>query len=140
MSVKSYDPGQVAVIVGGKIISGFSEGTMVKASRNDAAYSLKVGADGEGTRTRSRNTSGKLEFSLMQSSDSNDYLSSLALADEASNAGTVACLIKDGSGRSVWGALTAWVQKLPDADLAKEVQTRTWVLETDNITIFIGGN
>ena len=101
---------------------------------------LKIGTDGEGTRSRSRNKSGKIEIVLMQSSASNDYLSSLAIADEASNSGVVPALVKDGSGRSVYAAATTWVQKLPDSDLGKETKERTWILETDEVSIFVGGN
>lgn len=140
MSAKTYDPGQVALIVGGKIISGFSENSMVKVSRNDQAYKLTVGVDGEGTRSRSRNKSGKVEIMLMSSSASNDLLSALAIADEASNSGAVPVLMKDGSGRTIVSAATAWVQKIPDSEKAKEVKDQTWILETDEVNIFLGGN
>lgn len=138
--VKTYDPGQVAVIVGGKIIGGFADGSVVKVSRNEDAYNLKVGVSGEGTRARSRNKSGKIEIMLMQSSDSNDVLSGFALADEASNSGAVPALVKDASGRSLASAATAWVKKYPDSEFKKEVDTRTWVFETDELDLFIGGN
>lgn len=140
MAVKTYDPGQVAMIVGGKIITGFSEGTFIKASRNEQAYNLKVGVDGEGTRARNRNKSGKFEITLMQSSDSNDVLSAFAAADEASNSGSVPVLLKDASGRTVGACATGWVQKIPDSDFAKETEKRVWVIETDEIDIFVGGN
>lgn len=140
MALKTYDPGQLAVICGGKIISGFADGSMVKISRNAQAYELKVGADGEGTRTRLKNKSGKVEITLMQSSSSNDVLSAYALADEASNSGSVPLIIKDGSGNTLVAAVTAWVQKLPDSEFAKEVKERVWIFETDELNIFIGGN
>lgn len=138
--LKTYDPGQLGIIVGGKIISGFADGSMVKISRNEQAYMLKVGADGEGTRVRSRNKSGKIEITLMQSSDANDIFSAYAISDEATNSGAVPVLIRDGSGRTLVDAATAWVQKLPDSEFAKDAKERVWILETDEVNIFIGGN
>jgi len=138
--VFTYDPKQVSVIVGGKIITGFSDSTFIKIERNDQAFTLKVGVDGEGTRSKSNNKSGKATLTLMQSSGSNDDLSGFAAADELSNTGAVPLMIKDNSGRTLVTALTAWVMKYPDEEFAKEVSTRAWVLETDEIDIFVGGN
>lgn len=140
MAVKTYDPKQVSVIVGGKIMSGFSDTTFIKASRNEQAFNLKVGTDGEGTRAKSNNLSGKVEITLMQSSQSNDDLSAFAALDELQNAGVVPLLINDKSGRTVLQATTAWIQKYADVEFAKETSTRTWILETDQFLIFEGGN
>lgn len=138
--VATYDPKNLSMIVGGQIMSGFGDGTVVKLSRNQQAFMLKVGVDGEGTRSKSNDKSGKIEITLMQSSASNDVLSAYASADELSNTGAVPILFRDNSGRTLATALTAWVQKLPDTEFAKEVSTRTWVFETDTLEIFIGGN
>jgi hypothetical protein len=138
--VLTYDPKNVSMIVGGKIMSGFGDGTFIKVSRNEQAFNLKVGVDGEGTRAKSNNFSGKFEITLMQSSSSNDVLSSYASADQLSNSGVVPVLLRDNNGTTLATALTGWVQKLPDTEFAKEVTTRTWVIETDDIELFVGGN
>lgn len=140
MPVLTYDPKEVSVIVGGKIVSGFSDTTFIKASRNEQAFNLKVGVDGEGTRAKTNNQSGKVEITLMQSSQSNDDLSGFAAADELSNSGVVPVVVIDKSGRTVLQATTAWIQKYADVEFAKEVSTRTWILETDQFLIFEGGN
>jgi len=140
MAVLQYDPKQFSCIVGGKIMSGFGDGTYIKIMRNEQAFNLKVGVDGEGTRAKNNNQSGKVEITLMQSSQSNDDLSSFALADQLSNTGAVPVLIKDGSGRTVCSAVTGWVQKFTDAEFAKETTTRTWTIESDNLQMFVGGN
>lgn len=138
--VFTYDPKQVSCIVGGKILSGFADGTFIVVERNEQAFNLKVGVDGEGTRAKSNNKSGKITITLMQSSASNDDLSAIAAADELSNAGVVPFYMKDNSGRSVCTALSSWIQKYANSEFAKETTTRQWVLETDDIEIFIGGN
>lgn len=138
--VKTYDPKDVAVTFGAKIISGYADGTFVTVERNEQTFNLKVGADGEGTRVKSNNKGGKITIVLMQSSASNDDLSAAAAADELSNNGVEPATVRDGSGRSIFGAATAWVQKQPNAEFGKEATTRTWVIETDEVDMFIGGN
>lgn len=138
--VKQYDPKLISMIVGGKIISGFADGSFIEVERNEQAFNLKVGVDGEGARAKSNNKSGKITITLMQTSSSNDDLSGFAAADELSNSGAVPAFLKDNLGSTVCSALTAWVQKYPKIGFAKEVETRQWVLETDEIDIFVGGN
>lgn len=140
MAVYQYDPKNVSVVVGGKILKGFADGTFVLCERNEQAYNLKVGVDGEGTRAKSNNKSGKITVTLIQSSSSNDVLSAFALADEASNTGAVPFLLRDNNGTTLVTALTAWVQKFANVEDAKEVSTRVWVLETDELNMFVGGN
>lgn len=139
MAVRQYDPKLVTVTVGGAIITGFSDGTFINVVRNEQTWNLKVGVDGEGTRARNNNTSGKFEIELMQSSPSNDVLSALIAADENAAAGAVPILVRDTHGTTVASCLTAWVQKYPDVGYAKETGVRKWIFETDALNIFVGG-
>ena len=140
MAVKTYDPKQVAVIIGTRAASGYAEGSFVKVERNNDAFALMVGADGEATRAKSADKSGKITITLLASSDYNDYLSELALADELTGGGIVPALIKDNSGRSLHTSATCWVMKMPTNDFAKDNGTREWVIETDELIMFTGGN
>lgn len=138
--LRTYDPKQVTVIFGAKIITGFSDSTFITAERNEQAFNLKVGVDGEGTRAKSNNKSGKVTLTLMQSSPSNDDLSAVALSDELTNGGVRPLLIKDSSGTTLVSAVTSWVQKLANSEFQKEVTTRAWVIETDEMEMNVGGN
>jgi hypothetical protein len=138
--VRQYDPKNVSVIFGGKILSGFGDGTFILAERNSQAFQLKVGVDGEGTRAKTNDKSGKVTITLMQSSGSNDDLSAFAVQDELTNSAALPLLIKDNEGTTLLTALTCWVQKFANMEDAKEVSVRTWVLETDELNMFVGGN
>lgn len=140
MAVKEYNPGDVVITYGGRVISGFADGTFVNVSRNENAWSLQVGTDGEGTRSKSNNRSGQFSFSLMQSSDSNEYLSGLALVDEQSGDNALPLQVKDNSGTSIYNAETAWIVKVPDSEFSREAGPREWVLETDVLVSFVGKN
>ena len=140
MAVKTYDPKGVSVIIGGHIVGGYADGTFVKVARNNDAFSTKVGADGEPSRTKMADKSGTVEVTLMQSSASNDVLSGYALADEVSNGGQVPILVKDGNGTSIYTSAAGWVKKIPDAELGTDMRERTWVIECGAIDMFVGGN
>lgn len=140
--VKTYNPKEVILTVGPYIISGYADGSFITVERNEDAWSLQIGTDGEGTRSKSNNRSGTVTTRLMQSSDSNQVLSALALADEQSGAGIVPIFIKDGSpgGTTLVIAESGWVRKLPSVEYDRTALGREWVLETDVLTINVGGN
>lgn len=140
MALTTYDPKQVTVIIAGQIISGFAEDTFVEVVRNEDMFTLQVGADGDATRSRSNNKSGRLTVTLRQGSPSNEVLSALAAADEVAGGGVTSFAVRDNSGTSVHGALTAWIVKAADSTYARESGDRVWVLETDNLSTFIGKN
>lgn len=140
MPVRTYDPLKVTVIIGGVPMSGFSDDTFVKVSRNEDLFSLHVGTDGETSRAKSNNRSGELSLSLAQTSTSNDVLSAFAIADEQSNSGVVPVLIKDNSGKSVYFSAAGWIKKMPDSEFGKDVKDREWVLDLAAVDVFIGGN
>lgn len=137
---KTYNPKKVAVICGGFELKGFADGTFVNIAMNEDQWSLQVGTDGEGTRSKSNNHSAQVTMSLMQTSDSNQVLQAFWNSDRVSDGGVFPLLIKDNSGRSLWAAEQAWIKKQPDAELAREAGAREWVIETDNLIPFEGGN
>lgn len=137
---RTYDPAQVIVNVDGRDISGYADGTFVNVARNADAFTLTVGADGESTRAKSNNKSGRFTFTLQQSSPSNDILDEIATSDELNNTGAVAVLVSDKSGTTIAQAQVAWVVKKPDSGFAKETENREWILETGNLEYTVGGN
>lgn len=140
MSVKTYNPADVAIIFAGVPVEGIADGTFVTVARNNQSYNMNIGSDGEGVRAKSNDKGGTVTLTLMQSSVSNDALSALSILDEASGDGVGPLLIKDNSGRTLCSAETAWIQKPADVEFAREATTREWVFETDLLDMFIGGN
>lgn len=140
MAVKTYDPKKVSVSFGGFDLNGFAEGTKVNVEFNEDAWTLQIGVDGEGTRSKSNDRSGRVTVQLMQSSDSNAVLTSIAELDRLSNSGAVPLMIKDGNGDSLHSAETAWIVKSASAEYAIEAGPREWIIETDTLVSFIGGN
>ena len=140
MAVETYSPKKVSVIFGAVIVTGFAEGTFINIERNKDAFTLATGADGEVSRIHSPDKSGKVTITLQQTSDSNDLLSVLAIADENTLQGQVPLLVKDGNGRTLVAAANAWIDKLAPSGFGDEMSTREWIVSCAELEIFVGGN
>lgn len=140
MSVRTYDPSQVMLIVGGVAMGGFSENTFITVTRDEDAYTKVTGADGKTSRAKNANKAGSIAATFKQTSPSNDILSGFAILDELSNSGIVPILLKDNLGSSIYGSATGWIRKQPDADFAKEISDREWMLDLAEMSAFTGGN
>jgi len=142
MAVKTYDPANILLTVAGIPISGYADGTFISIVRDNPSYNSGTGSDGEGYRAKSNDKSGTCTLTLLQTSESNDALSALYQLDEATGDGVGPLLLKDNSenGRSIYEAETCWIEKPADAEFAREVSDREWVIKTDKLVAFIGGN
>lgn len=136
---RTYDPGSIVCSFLGIPIAGYADGTFVKAERNQDSYTLMVGAGGEAARARARNTSGRVTFTLMQSSPCNDLLSAAQQADELTGIGVGPLMIKDMNGTTLVMAGNAWIVKPPAVEFGKEITAREWVIECEALTIYSGG-
>ncbi len=140
MAITTYDPKKVVVSFLGNLLTGFTSGSFVTVARAVDGFTLKVGADGKGTRVRSSNRSGTITINLDQTSPSNDVLSAAAAADELGGVGVGPFFLKDSGGRTLAVAQSAWVKKMPSVDFSDAAGSRAWVLETDELVVFAGGN
>jgi hypothetical protein len=139
--VKTYDPNNVQIIMGGFPITGYADGSFIEVAYDEDLYSKTVGADGEVSRAKMNNRSATVTITLKQTSATNDELSALYAADQANNAGVVPLFIKEqGTGRTLVFAQAAWVQKLPNLNYSKDVEDRVWTVATAQLKSFIGGN
>lgn len=138
--MKTYDPTEVSVIVGGHVVEGGIEGDFCSVARDEDAYSYQADVSGGGTRTKNPNKAGKVTLTLQASSDSNNFLSALILADEADNSGIVSILIRDNSGNDLHKSEASYVTKHPDAAYSKELGQRAFIIQCENLVMFSGGN
>ena len=137
---KTYNPAQVAVVFNGHEVSGYADGSFVTVARDEDGWGLSVGSSGEGVRSKMNNKSGTITVTLIQSSESNTFLSGFAELDELSGGGQGPLLVKDNSGSSLHVCESAWIQKVADAEYAREAGSREWVFRTDNLVSHVGDN
>lgn len=140
MSLRTYDPAQVTVAIGGAIMSGYTDGTFVEIARNDNTWNTVVGADGLVTRGKSNNRSATLTLTLKQSSPSNDVLSALLVADELTNGSVFPVLIKDLSGTSIYFSAQAFINTFAGATYSKDITDRSWTFTLADCDMFVGSN
>lgn len=140
VKTKDYDPLKVSILLGSHIAGGFADGTFVTINRNNQAWSLVRGASGESARAKSNDKSGTFELTLMQTSITNDFLTSKMLLDEAPGSlGKFPVVITDAHGLTVLAATEVWVQQPPSVEYGKEMSDRVWTLEAGDIDFYVGG-
>ncbi|WP_313378005.1 phage structural protein [Achromobacter insolitus] len=141
MSVKTYDPGQIKVVVGAVALSGYAEDTFVTVVEIGEGISSVSGADGEVARSMSRDSRLRITVTLLQTSNSNALLTALHQTDKSTNGqGIVPVAVTDLRGKSLHASDAAWVVKMPDAGYAAKSGTREWVIETGPAINVVGGN
>jgi len=140
MGVRTYDFKKYKLIMGGVPIQGFADGTGILLERSEDMFSKVSGADGNVSRAKSNDTSGRLTITLKQTSPSNDYLSAIAELDETSNDGVIPMLLKDFNGTTIATAPAAWCVKKPNTELAKEITNREWAFDLAELLYTVGSN
>lgn len=140
MAVRTYDPKQCLVTIGGVPMGGFADGTFVSIERTSDTFTKVSGADGIVSRSKTNDKSGTLTLTLAQTSPSNDVLTGYAKLDELSNAGIIPVTVKDISGRSTYASGFGWVKKPPTGEFGKEISDREWSLDMADLEIYTGGN
>ena len=139
MAIRTYDPAAVLPSFLGGILTGFADGTFISVERNEDGFTLVVGASGESARAQSRNKSGVVTFTILATSQTNDYLSAIAEADEALGTGVGEFQMAELNGTTLIHATNAWVKKMPKVERGKEVSTVEWTIECEDLGIFAGG-
>ncbi len=70
VSVTTYDPKKVNVIVGGRVITGFASDGVVTLAKSEDSVTPSVGAKGDVTYSENANESGTVSLTLMSTSSS----------------------------------------------------------------------
>lgn len=137
--MRTYDPAKVLPSFLGGILTGFADGTFIEAERNEDGFALVVGASGEAARAQSRNRSGRITFTVLSTSPTNDFLSAIAAADELLGTGVGEFQMIELGGSTLLHASNAWIMKQPKIERGKEVSNVEWVIECESLEVFAGG-
>lgn len=139
-NTKTYAAKKVQVVYGTHTLVAYMEDSFVEIERDSDSFTKMVGADGEVARAANADRSGKLKVKLQQVSISNDVLSTELNIDEATNVNTKPCMVKDGSGRTLWSTAEAWISKPANVVFSKGIEGREWTIEAGVWLPFTGGN
>jgi len=125
---QNYDPDDVLLLVDGKIISGFADGTFIECSYDEDRYTESVGAQGEVTRNRNRNPMGQISATIKGESPDQSYLNNLA----HSNRTFSVRVHKIGGERFLAGGTEGWIQVDPGKSFGDEEEDREYVFRIAN--------
>lgn len=140
MPLHSYRPKDVVVTFGGVQLSGFGEDSFIMVEPTEATFTMVSGVDGAASRSLTGNATGKVTITLMQTSESNAYLTAIFNADKLTGEGVKSLLIQDNSGKDVHFAPYAFIEQMPSAEYAKEVGTREWSFLCADLDEFLAGS
>lgn len=142
MSLKTFDPQKVSLILGTHIVSGFAADEFINVSREADNFADITGADGEVARGKINDKRGNIVITLLQTSESNDFLSTIVRTDELTGGGVFDCLIRDVNGTTLVNGAEAWILKPADVVYSGggEVGSREWTIRVANLDMFVGGN
>lgn len=136
----SYDPAQTILSFLGNHINGYAPGTYIKVSRDEDAWKLKVGADGEKARAKNNNKAGKIVITLLQSSPSNDILSNIGVQDELDGTGIGAVNLDETTqGTTAASCPDAYIGKMAEVERGDEIAAVEWTIICPQLDLFVGG-
>lgn len=118
MEITSYDPKKVSVIVDGRYLTGFMDGTFVTCAKNADNRTAHVGATGDVTYSENADNTGTITVTLKHTSSSLGYLRSKAKSKQLF---PVQVIDANADGRLRAGGTKATIIKLPDEERGAEV-------------------
>jgi len=145
MAVHTYRLQDIILTLGGVRITGAGDGDKISIATNSDDWSLTVGADGEATRSYLNNKSARITLSIQYGALINSFLLDLRNADVETGDGVVPMSMTDLRNRTDGGTGTelsapeAWIVKLPDFALGREVGTVEWIIEVAQLSGGPGG-
>ena len=133
MEVKTYDPSQGSLILGGAIIGSWRAVAVVE-DEDGVTFDTDTNS-GEATRTFNSSKLGTFTVTLPQASSDNAVMSAFKAAKSL-----ISCVFKDNSGLSLHVMPLGTVVKSADAEYAKEAGDREWLVRGNLDVNVIGGN
>lgn len=138
LEVNTYSPKDVKVIIGGYTIVGWDN---ISISVRSQGFIPIYGIRGKHTRSASEDTSATLSLTLIQTSPSNDVLSTIHALDLVNGTGRIALTVTDLSGRTVFFSNEAYILSYPEVSYSANFEYRTWSLFCQQVDGYVvGGN
>lgn len=144
---RNLDPARYVLTVHGVPIVLPATDTFYEFTFETDQVSDEVGGQGDVVRCITRDMRATLKVTLMQTSPSNDFLSSRVSQDlnangPASTGGyaVAASSLADLNGTTVIDGEETWVMKYADAQFGNKPNTRVWSIRFARAVVNIGGN
>lgn len=133
---QQYSPKDVVCSWNGVAITGFAPDSFLRLQRTTDLVTPVVGAGGDVALTRNADKTGTIEIELMQTSPSNLMLAGIyaeqQLIELEENISSN-FVIFDPSGSVMATGRNAWLQALPQVELGKDQNTKTWTFGCEHL-------
>ncbi len=139
--MREYSFLDTLLLVNGVEISGFDEGDdVITLDRINDSASHKIGADGEMSVAISADRSGEITFRLMQTSDSNTYLSGLITAQENGIFVPTFTQFKDTRGGDLGSGTQGYIPKPATMTRGTNPNNQEWRIVVERLDLlYLGG-
>lgn len=138
--MKEYSFLDTLLLVNGVEVDGFDEGDdVITLERLNDSASHKIGTDGEMTVSISADRSGTCTFRLMQSSDSNTYLSGLITAQENGAFIPIFLQFKDTRGLDLGSGTQGYINRPATMTRGTNANSQEWIITVERLDMLHGG-
>lgn len=139
--MKEYSFLDTLLLVNGVEMSGFDEGDdVITLDRINDSASHKVGVDGKMTVSISADRSGTVTFRLMQTSDSNAYLSGLINAQENGAFVPIFVQFKDTRGDDLGSGTQGYINRPATMTRGQNANSQEWTVTVERLDMLhLGG-
>ena len=138
--MKEYSFLDTLLLVNGVEINGFDEGDdVINLDRLNDSAAHKIGTDGEMTVSISADRSGTCTFRLMQSSDSNTYLSGLITAQENGAFIPIFLQFKDTRGLDIGSGTQGYINRPATMTRGTNANSQEWIITVERLDMLHGG-
>ena len=128
MAAYVYDANEVNTNIDGKIVTGYSEGTMVSCSKDEEKFSTKVSAKGDVSVATKNNPLGTITLTLSMGSPFVPYLNKMANTAQRFP-------IWVTGGQEKIGGTEVMVKKPADAEFSDEIGDREFEIQVFDYTV-----
>jgi hypothetical protein len=143
MGVKTYDPTNVVVTLGGFLVTGFAPGKFLEVKQNDGEMRAILGTEGEVARVYNGDPRGTITLTLSQLSDANSvlmghYRDAQSAEARSQGKGQFPIQVKSLDGTEMHHGALAWVRRPPAFTSGSEAGEREWVIEVADLGTDLG--
>ncbi|TAK30997.1 MAG: DUF3277 family protein [Myxococcaceae bacterium] len=132
----TFDSNEVSINFAGRdLATSRADGDFVTLTFTTELYSMKAGSDGEVTRSKNNDRSGKCTLKFLNTSEAHRVLTALYNEAEASSNGDdIAPLqVRSRSTGLAYHAEQAWISKHPDISFGKEAGELDWEISYERL-------
>lgn len=137
---KKYSVKDYSIVFAGQFLSGFGPDDFFEVAFNGEGFSQTVGVDGEVAVNQDADESATVTVNLLQTSSSNEFLSTIYQSAREGGQLQHDLLIRDSNGKSVYTSADAVVKRVPDTSRGKEAGVNAWQILCGHLKPFEGGS